>query len=982
MGQLSLDALVDETASLGEVRVAPDDWDRYRVPAGGPQIVVGGPGTGKTEFLARRVGGAIESGVPPERILVLSFSRAGVNDLRDRMTALLGPRSHRIITATYHSIAMRLVECRSDTLGWRGAPTVLTAAEQEALVARLLGDADADAWSSAFRPILDTEPMAAEVTNFILRAREQRLWADDIAQVDRDQWKGLPAFLRAYDAELLRTNRTDYGRLLVEAVEVLERHEEIAETYQVVVADEYQDTSPVQAALVRTFAHTTGDLTVAADPYQSIYSFRGSDIRNVYSFPAEMEAITGTAAERLVLTTSFRVPSEILDAAVAVTARELPGGAGKVRSTRSSGSVACHEFPTAGIEAEWIAGDIERIHLTQGVPLERIAVFVRTHTEFVEDLVRAMERRSITHSHVDDRLADEPIVRFVHDLVAATGDDDAAIAALRRILQGPMFGWAPGRLASLPDDRGSWSTWLCGHGAELEPLAELLDDASWCRSEPATHGLWTVWSSLPQLRGVATDPRRERERRAFSAFAQAVDRAVQRTPEVTLFDNVELSTNIEFEADSLFAVRPETGVTVAPLHRAKGTEFDVVYIADAVEGQLPDLRARDSILGVRHLNPHLPTRTSDYVTFRLDEERRLAYTAMTRSTSRVVWTATTASDRGEGRSPSRFMRLVADTTEPTVHDRPLTPRAYIARARRTISDPKAPTSERLAALAFIAGPAAELSDPLDRYGVRERGDTTPIAPAELQLSPSQATSFQRCPRRYGVERFIFSHTEETPYLLLGNLVHAVVEDAERNALGEGRHRASLDEALAVLERLWPDSGFADDAVGLAWRNRAKGLLENLYSAWPSDGEAVELEVELSVDLGGIPWKGRADRVERRGDRLTIVDYKTGTAVRLDEAASSAQLGYYLLAARLDPAITRHGDVEGAEFWHPKSLTRGSVTTRSFDVGLLDEVRDDLVAIALAIRNQDFTPMPGDGCRTCPATSTCPAQPQGDEAFVS
>ena len=927
------------------------------------------------------IAGSLSSGVAPDRILVLGFSRRGIDDMRRRVEDPAGPDAHRITFATYHSLAMRIVESRWQELGWSQPPTILTSAEQEHLVAGLLEAEDPLDWPAPWRSLLTSEVMASEVTNFLLRAADHALSPEDIAGFGRDQWRALAAFADRYEQALASEHRIDHGRALRDAGAVLASGDHLANAYDLVVADEYQDTSPAQARMLLSFLNGTNDLVVAADPYQSIYSFRGTDINNVYAYPDAVADVSGTTAERLILTTSMRVPSEILESAVAVTARELPGGAGKVLSDRQGGAVACHVFDTRGDEAEWIAGDIERLHLTEGFPLERIAVFVRRHTEFVDDLVRALERRHLPHSQSEDRLVDEPAIRVLRDLVQAARGGDEGVGALRRVLLGPFFALPPGLVGGMPDDPASWPAWLESIDPSMAPIADLLRSDAWWGAEPAPVGLWHVWTTLPQLHDVAIDPERDRDRRAWSAYAQVLDRFAERSPGATLADHVDLVSALDYEAEALLTVGDAEGVTVATLHQAKGTEFDAVYIADAIEGTLPDLRSSDSLLGARHLNPHLPTVTADYVTFRLDEERRLAYTAMTRSTSRVVWTATVPSDEGEGTRPSRFMELVAPSTPPSRSDEPLTPRAYLARLRRIASDPQASLVDRLAAISVLSDPDAVGGDPLDRYGARPPGSDHGIVARELRMSPSKAHAYEQCPRRFAFEQFLMSPAIESVHMRLGALVHDVLERVEAEAVAKDQRHASLHEALDVLDDLWPDAGFGDDSVGRAWKQRAVTLLGNLYEGWPSASMPVEVEFDLPLHLGGTEWLGRADRIEASDANLRIVDYKTGGTSTHTEAASSIQLGYYVLAARESERLASLGDITEAEFWYPKSPNKHAIATRSFDVSNLDDVRVRLLGIAESISEERFPPRQGDACRTCPVASSCPAQPEGAGAFA-
>lgn len=974
-----------------ETRIDPHEWaDHVRMPAR-PQIVVGGPGTGKTQFLAQRIASAVEDGgMDPGAILVLGFSRKGVTDLSGRLSDLLGSTSNRINIATYHGLAMRIVEEHAGDLGWDQTPSVLTAAEQERFAADVLASEPKSAWPPGYRTLLDSTVMAGEVTDFILRCHEQLLIPADLEEMDDPRFVAMAGFMTRYNARLRTDHRTDYGRIVTDAVETLRRSPGIAARYELVVADEYQDSSPAQAEMIFLLSGSTKNLIVAADPYQSIFSFRGTDINNVFDFPRVAEERLGTPAERIVLTTSHRVPAEILESAVSVTGRELRGGAGKVQSTRSGGSVASHVFDSESAEAEWVASDIERVHLVDGVPLERVAVFMRSRSSFGSELAAALERRAIPHSFATSRLADEPVVRFIRDLVQACAtDDQVAELAIRRVLMSPFVGMPYGAVNELSRRvaRGTaWSDVITRSPSAGKALASLLTNTDWATSLPAPDGLWHVWATLPQLVPVALDESHASDRRAWSAYNQVVTRLDERSPGTTLIEHIRVASDAEFEDDPLFAyeTQDEGGVSIASLHAAKGTEFDVVYIPNAVEGSLPDLRGRDSLLGTRLLNPHLPSDTRDYVSFRLDEERRLAYTAMTRATSRVVWTATMNDEGGGGTQPSRFLRLVAPITEPRSHPEPLTPRSFEAALRRTAKDPLIPLVDRLAAINTLAeGTHVGLSAPMTRYGVAERGTDSGIIPDKLRLSPSQANAYVACPRQYAIDRYLLVRPEENEFLRFGTLIHHVLEVAETKAVAQGKERSTRIEAQDELDASWETLGFGHNAIAASWRVRAETTLDNLYEKWPRSGAPAAFEQDLTMTIAGVDWMGRADRIERRGDELFVVDYKTsGKATNVADAKVSIQLGFYLKAAREDAELRELGACTGAEFWFPRAKpNKNSIVTRSFEPSALDDVVEQLAEITDAIGAEEFDPVPGKQCARCQLALVCPARDAGREAFA-
>ncbi len=1008
-----------------ELRIGPEQWSAALHATDGPQIVVGGPGTGKTEFLVRRVAHLVlERGVAADAILVVSFGRRGVADLgrriRDRLDRTVAP----VPVVTFHSLAADILDADPLAAGWASAPQILTGPEQTALVRTLLEKEDPAPWTAAFRGLLGTVTFAEEVTDFLLRASEQMLGPDDVAArgQGRDDWRGLPQFMRRYRTELERVGRIDYGMLLADATAICETGDAILDRFSHVLVDEYQDTTVSQARLLAALSAKGHNLTAAADPYQSIYSFRGAAVQNVARFPDMFRDGEGRPALRIVLTTSFRTPAAILEAAERVAAHTLPGAAGPVLPAHGTGRVDVHVFDQHTAEAEWIATEIIRLHLEDRLPYRQVAVFVRSKRRFLPELSRALQRRGVPHDPPNSRLAEQPAVRFVLDLVAAaTAADEPGLARpLRRILLGPWFGLPLGTLRdmermgylgaqrsgeppyALVADGGecesseglTWPQALRAADASLEPLAAMIDDPSWVTDLPAHEGLWKVWSTLPQLDIVARDPERGQERAAWASLSQVLGRWNERNPDASLLDYRRLLVEEEFEAQPLlsYTMPDDDLLTVTTLHQAKGLEFEVVFIADAVEGVFPDLRVRDSLLGVRHLLPDVPHEAGPYQRFRLQEERRLAYTAMTRAARRVVWTATsTGFEEGRG-IPSRFLALaagtatVADAAMPVVpRQSPVTIAEAEAMVRRIVGDPGEPAPRRYAAIDILAGgPRYALRDPWTLGGIRDRGPDTGLIGSKLRLSPSQADAYVQCPRRYAVQRRLGIGDGTGPHAVVGQLVHAVLELADRRALERGDHRSTDVDAAAALDQLFDAAAFGGEPFATAWRRRAAASIAKLYADWPSDGRLVDVERRLQMRLGDVDWVGFVDRIEARGRALAIVDYKTsGTMISHADAARSVQLGFYMLAARQDAGLAEWGEPVFAEYWYPyASRKMKSLGVRSFDPANLGEVEDQLRTAAEGITSEDWRPTPSEACDRCPVRTVCPAQPQGTEGFLA
>ncbi|HEX2155095.1 MAG TPA: ATP-dependent DNA helicase [Acidimicrobiia bacterium] len=981
------------------VLAEPEQWSDAIADSEGPQLIVAGPGTGKTHFLARRVAHLLGQGVPAGEILVLTFSRRAASELEGRIGRLLPRPVSNATASTFHSYAHRLVERHRHTAGLP-MPILLTGPEQVRFVARLLAADDPGRWPVSFRPLLDSPTLAAEVGDFMMRCHERLLEPAHLARMaeKRSDWRALPGFLASYRTALEAQGKIDYGRLVAEAVEVAESSPELTR-YRYVVVDEYQDTSPAQARLCELAAGEDVNLTVAADPHQSIYSFRGAELENVEQFPDRIGAF-GRRLKATVLARSFRVPAPILDSARRLVAPNPAGGlpSAEVVPATHDGAVEVYTFDQRSAEAEWIAAEVERLVVSEALALESIAVLVRSTRHLLPELSRALERRRIPHDRPDARLIDHPAVRLLADVVQAAvappGSSDMELA-VRRLLLGPAIGLSIGREREiLRTGRRRSMTWPELIRQEIpgaEELADLISDATWATTPPAVEGFWHLWDRLPGITALVADPERADYRTAWSTFSRILERQAERDPSVTLVEFLEATATGEFEANPLlsFSTSGEGRLVVTTLHQAKGLEFDVVFIADAVEGVFPDNRRSRSLIQPHLLAESMTTDGAALARFRLEEERRLAYTATTRARRRVVWTATTAGiDEGE-RRPSRFILAAAgadsfDSIAPPPEDSkagfaPLTLSAAEASLRRLVLDPTTPTVARLAALATLAG--SPHWEPLWFAGMPRPGPDSGVMPETFRLSPSQAGAYEECPRRYVLERRLRAVEADSPYLVFGSLIHEVLENTEEDAAARGAAHGDLQSALSQLEAVWDSyPPFGPPPVDEAWKRRARTLLEELYSDWPGgDDPAVALELELRAPIGGVEWVGRADRVDRTAGGIKVVDYKTSkNPPTLKEVAGSLQLGFYLLAAAEHPELTAHGPPVAAELWFP--LARAKRKVYPFDMAKLDEVRQTLEAVTHGIRSENWETRIGSHCGRCAFRDVCPAWPDGRDSY--
>ena len=618
--------------------------------AGGPLLVLAGPGTGKTTTIVAAVADRIERrGLDPERVLVLTFSRKAAAELRERITARLRRTTREPLAMTFHSYAYALAR-REFVLAGDEPPRLLSAPEQLLEVRRMLrGEAqDGGArWPEALRPALATRGYAEEVRDLLLRAAERGLDGRGLSQLGklrgREDWVAAGAFLDRYAArfDLAPVPAYDYAEIVRIAAALLSR-EEIRQreraAYDVVFVDEYQDSDPAQESLLLALAGDGRELIAVGDPDQSIYEFRGADVRALAEFPERFRTAAGQPAPVIPLGTCRRSGAVLLAASRRV-ARRLPRGSvghrDLIAGNPEPGEVRILIADSSTTEAALAADTLRRAHLAGGVPWSAMAVLVRSAARQVPLLRRALTAAGIPVAVAGDELplADEPGTRPLLLLLRcalqpAVLDDQTAA----ELLCGPLGGTdalglrrlrrSLGLLAEAAGDPGRGGDLLAPALLDPRDLAALPDSVA----GPARHVarllavakaairaggsaedvLWAIWDAS----GLA--PRWQQAAAAGGAAGAAADRDLDAV--LALFDQAaHFADTMPPGAPALFAdslagqeivgdtlaeraVRDDC-VRLLTAHRSKGLEWDVVVVAGVQEETWPDLRLRGSVLG-------------------------------------------------------------------------------------------------------------------------------------------------------------------------------------------------------------------------------------------------------------------------------------------------------------------------------------------------------------------------------------------------
>ena len=630
--------------------------------AGGPLLVLAGPGTGKTTAIVEAVVDRITTrGIDPERVLVLTFSRKAAEELRERITMRLRRTTREPLALTFHSYAYALVR-REFVLAGDVPPTLLSGPEQLLEVRRMLrGEAAGSPrhWPERLRPALGTRGFATQLRDFLLRGAERGLDGRGMARLGRarrrDDWVAAGGFLDRYAArfDLAPVPAYDYAEIVRIAALLLGRsavRDRERKAYDVVLVDEYQDTDPAQEALLHALAGDGRDLIAVGDPDQSIYAFRGADVHAISRFADVFRTPDDHPATVIALRTCRRSGPVLLAASRRVT-RRLPAAprAQPAEPTQGHrdlvpvpgavpGSVRVIIASSASQEAAMIADILRRGHLLDGVRWSAMAVLVRSAIRQVPLLRRALATAGVPAVVAGDELplSEEPGARplllllrcalqpGVLDEEAATelltgplgGTDALALRRLRRSLRavadaageeasGEPFASAlrdPRELTLVGGPAADAAARVAGLLATARQSAQAggtAHDVLWAVWQASRLGpVWQAASAAGGARGAAADRDLDAVVALFDAAARFVTRLPPGLPRLFL----DSLSGQEISGDTLAERTPEgDAVRILTAHRAKGLEWDLVVVAGVQEGSWPDLRMRSSLLGMDEL---------------------------------------------------------------------------------------------------------------------------------------------------------------------------------------------------------------------------------------------------------------------------------------------------------------------------------------------------------------------------------------------
>jgi DNA helicase-2/ATP-dependent DNA helicase PcrA len=682
----------------------------------GPILVLAGAGSGKTRVLTARIAGLIERhGVDPRRILAVTFTNKAAAEMKHRVGALLGREPDGLWIGTFHSVCARLLRREAPLLGFTRQFTIYDEDDSEALLRRVVDDL-------GLPPRLYA---ARSLRHEISRAKNAMTTPEQYAAAALDPYHANVGRVYAAATQALkRANAMDFDDLLLHPLALFAQHPQREAEYQArfqfLLVDEYQDTNRAQYRFLQHIGGGHRNIFVVGDDDQSIYGWRGADLRNILEFQRDFPG-----ARLVRLEENYRSTRPVLDVANAVIAPNT-GRLGKtLRTVRQGGEpVTVLHAADERDEAEWLVREFVRRARTGEHGWEDMAILVRTNaqTRPLEDELRraAVPYRVVGAVSFYERREVKDLLAYLR-LVVNRDDDEAflrAVAVPRRgigetslgalVAAARQWGWSLQRTASaagrLPDLKPKAREALVAWAQDLDALAAELGTL-----QPA-ETLRGLIARLHYDRWLLEEDETGPER--MENVAELVNAAAAWSEEWGAGTEEEDGTPLErFLAQAALTANAEVakgdrGVTLMTLHAAKGLEFPVVAVAGLEEGLFPLARAD----------------TPEAV----EEERRLAYVGITRAKDKLYLTWAGARRRQGMLMPAFPSRFLADVPPSLVEERVTRPTWSVARerARPFFGQPRsrAPRSGP-APLALAAEPAEELpevSDDAPRFVAGER----------------------------------------------------------------------------------------------------------------------------------------------------------------------------------------------------------------------------------------------------------------------
>ena len=940
----------------------------------GPQLVIAGAGTGKTQVITRRIAYLIAEGrAKPNQILALTFTEKAAREMQERLYDLIGWESFQVPVLTFHAFGAELLGRFASHIGRSIRGGLINDTQKTLLLQQHFHRIDLTYYGPQENIYEFLEGIVAYIGQVQNAGVSAAKYSEYVANLttnstkihprDIEEQADLARLYTLYEEIKAEAGAYDYNDQLYLPLEILRQRPNLAERlaaeYRYVLVDEYQDTNPVQDELLRAFVGPKGNIFAVGDDDQAIYGFRGAELNNILGFAEHF-----TLASPAVLVRNYRSGQAVLDAAYRLIQNNNParleqklGINKRLLALHDESQVEYRPYSTALAEQEGILRDIAA-RIQAGEPPSSIAVLSATHAP-LKALAKAMVRQSIPYAMAASvSIFDQPellsLWYLLKWLVFQATDE-----AIAHVMLGPFVEWTAdqyrGLLEAAHDDLvGIEEALRRSSDGQAVALVTRLDEwRAWAREV----GVSQLVFRLVFDTGLAE--RWQRQAESSPRMVRVFEDLRRLMEQMQDFETVALSPSLDSymiafpKPPALEVSEPlgdENGVQLLTVHAAKGLEFETVYLMGVTQRSWSAGRSMGRKLPEELLRPtDMPP---DH------EFRRLMYVAVTRAKRHLVVSAAVATASGARQMVSPFVLEVF--------------------------------GEKVAQMA----PAALLGEPekssvllnkLQRFYPLSDLYTPDRLPFEtedgwLDLSVTALGGYDFCPFEFYIQHVLKIAQPMGPQLVFGSALHRVFELFYKSEMAG--HKAGPEELHQALDQTWSTRGYPDRASAEA----DAVLAHNTLDAFLTREQAVqrqilasEMPIRFELPEAKLRLRGKIDALFETDAGVQIRDFKTGRtktdAEKLSkQAKENFQLRSYALAYE---ALQGKAPAEVVLDYVVTMIEGAAVLTPA----ILRNHRAKLSDMADKIRNRDFAPNPS-ALHVCAAVRYYGTGEQEEQALLA
>jgi len=880
----------------------------------GPLLIIAGAGTGKTTVITERIKFLIEKKLAkPSEILALTFTEKAAREMQERVDIALPYGYTQMWISTFHSFCDRILRDSALHIGFNPRYKLNTQSESVQFFKKNLFQFDLDYFRPLGNPtkfidgilqhfsrLQDEDVTPNQYINWVKsKIKNRKSKIKDEERFELKKWRELAEAYKIYDELKAKEGVMDFGDLIVKTLYLFRRRPNVLREYRkrlkYILVDEFQDTNISQNELIKLLAGKEGNIAVVLDDDQSIYRFRGAAVSNALYFRKNF-----SKSKIVTLTDNFRSDQEILDSAYRLIQYNNPDRLeviekiSKKLKSRIKSEYSFDErvkFIHSGRienEAEAVAKEIQTLTTDQNLTFSYrdFAILVRANNH-ADPFIRALSRYGIPHQFLGPgRLFKQPeIVDLISFLKILYDLEDSV--AMYRLLSLDVLEIDPRDLIKIANF-AKWENLTIFEACEKiknifvsmdskEKVSKLvkiiLKQQKIINKETAGQLLYNFLNDSGLiLKLLNPDTSRvEKKAKNISKFFDKLKTYETEHEDATVravVDWIELATELgESPLVSDIDWNDINAVNILTVHSSKGLEFPIIFLVNLVAQRFPTTERREQIPIPEDLIKEVLPK-GDY---HVEEERRLFYVGMTRAKEKLYLTA--SDYYGEGKRKKKLSPFISE--------------ALGSKDKTSMAPEK--TGSQLSFMDY---------KPPEHYTVNNKGKI--LFPNVTYLSYSQIETFKICPLHYKLKYIYKLPTPPSSSQSFGNTFHTTMKEFY-DIVKKGR-KPSLDLMYKILKERWVSTGYLGKGHETRSYDKAKKFLKHYFKNF-FDPKVIPIQTEqpFSIKIDNLRVGGKIDRVDKDGNGIHIIDYKTGAKpLSQREADNDLQLSIYALAGTLIP----------------------------------------------------------------------------------